>query len=390
MAPQVSISLPTIHSDVAPVVIVSTSRDSQFGLNIEKQQVPFSEKKPKRESFFQLPELDSIDEIQKKPLKQSPTHKKHIPVSHLSKEHVIDAPIARKKVTKKLINELKKVYAAPASNVVYNPNAKPNEPPKKKKKAARVHVAKDSVIPKSIKKEKLAKRRKSKIKIKSTNSSASSSLHSLQPQASELETIAPLPTMSERRHSVTVSTDYAYTQSSDTRIHTSRSLDLLRSVESLPIESPISKSAPPTVPSSITSLESIDRSAYNKKGFKRASNAPSPIQPKYNLEKPTKSDKERQVSDFLSKMTDQANLLTGDTKERYQKLSAPIFDGQEYLSGQDALTKIKIMFDSMGMNLRYKDLQYLKQIFEVVGGTQLNQKQFMVIAALAERLSAAT
>ncbi|KAI9101751.1 hypothetical protein DFS34DRAFT_611312 [Phlyctochytrium arcticum] len=86
--------------------------------------------------------------------------------------------------------------------------------------------------------------------------------------------------------------------------------------------------------------------------------------------------------DFLSSLVKDMNVLDDDSKARYLALSAPIFKDRDLVS-----------IEEMGKGLTQKnwvsdqEVEYIKRVFELVAGDYIDQAEFCVIAALAERMT---
>ncbi|KAJ3014346.1 hypothetical protein HKX48_005201 [Thoreauomyces humboldtii] len=86
--------------------------------------------------------------------------------------------------------------------------------------------------------------------------------------------------------------------------------------------------------------------------------------------------------DFLSSLVKDMNVMDEDSKLRYIRMSEPIFKDNDLISIETLgaeLTRMKWITEG--------EVDYITKVFELVAGDYVDQSEFCVIAALAERMT---
>ncbi|TPX66872.1 hypothetical protein SpCBS45565_g04222 [Spizellomyces sp. 'palustris'] len=86
--------------------------------------------------------------------------------------------------------------------------------------------------------------------------------------------------------------------------------------------------------------------------------------------------------DFLSAMVKDLNVLGDDSKARYLALSEPIFKDKSLVAVEEMGAELA----KMGW-VTEQEIEYINRVFELVAGDHIDQSEFCVIAALAERMT---
>ncbi|KNC97368.1 uncharacterized protein SPPG_07294 [Spizellomyces punctatus DAOM BR117] len=91
---------------------------------------------------------------------------------------------------------------------------------------------------------------------------------------------------------------------------------------------------------------------------------------------------EKAKEDFLSAMVKDLNVLGDDSKARYLALSEPIFKDKTLVAVEEMGAELA----KMGW-VTEQEIEYINRVFELVAGDHIDQSEFCVIAALAERMT---
>ncbi|KAJ3044845.1 hypothetical protein HDV00_000722 [Rhizophlyctis rosea] len=92
---------------------------------------------------------------------------------------------------------------------------------------------------------------------------------------------------------------------------------------------------------------------------------------------------EKAKEDFLSSLVRDMNVLDENSKARYIALSNPLFKDKDVLSMQEMADGLQ----RMGRDVSGEEVEFIKKVFDLVSGDFVDQAEFCVVAALAERMT---
>ncbi|KAJ3270119.1 hypothetical protein HK104_004980 [Borealophlyctis nickersoniae] len=93
---------------------------------------------------------------------------------------------------------------------------------------------------------------------------------------------------------------------------------------------------------------------------------------------------EKAKDDFLSSLISDMNVLDESSKARYLALSAPLFKDKDVLTMAEMADGLR---RTSGKEVAEEEVEFIKRVFELVAGDFVDQAEFCVIAALAERMT---
>nr|KAJ3420753.1 hypothetical protein HK105_005285 [Polyrhizophydium stewartii] len=96
-------------------------------------------------------------------------------------------------------------------------------------------------------------------------------------------------------------------------------------------------------------------------------------------------DKTVASKSFLTSVIKNMAVLDHDTKGRLQAVSAPIFKEKPAVGMSEMEQQLKSM--NSARKLTDQEIEYIKRVFELVSDDTVDQEEFIVIAALAERMT---